>query len=350
MKRLASLFFTSAVASASCTGTTGDALITFTAYASGSPSASKPFQTYLEGGGSTPAFSVQLTMARMHIGALYFDESPPSTGFDTPECITPDIYAAQVPGPVDLDLLSTAPQEFSVYGSGSADVALSWDIWLTDGAGQVDDIDATMNQIPSVELAGVATRLSDPRQSYAFGAVVSINQTESGAGARLMQPTPALPGEYPICKQRILQLGGIHLPFQQGGKLMMTVDPTAWFKIANIDFSNLDPTTGASNAECYLDSDSDATYAGGGTPCDSKGACKLGFVCNSANNNCVQSCSSKGTCQNGFLCNVDDDLCVVPYCIPDTNYGTGPGASAGLSLFHAISGGGSLAYSVTYSR
>jgi hypothetical protein len=348
MRRLCSLLFAFGVSGASCGGTTGDELIHFSAYASGVKAASAPFSTYLEGGSAQPAFSVQLTTAKMHVGALYFDESPPSTGFDTPECITPDVYAAQIPGPVDIDLLSTQPHEFSVFGNGSADVAESWDIWLTDGTqeGQIDDIDAPINQIPSVELTGVATRLSD-QAKFPFGAIVGINQTASGAGARLVEPSPGLPGQYPICKQRILQLGGLSLGFYQGGTLNMTVDPTAWLKAADIDFSNLDPTTGTSNAECYLDSDSDATYASSSEPCDAKGDCGDGLVCNTANNDCVRPC---GECQGGFVCNPDDGFCVVPYCIPDTNYGTGPGASTGLSLFRAILGGGPDAYSVTYSN
>ena len=109
----------------SCNGTTGDNLLTFSAYASGVQGASQPF--------TAGDFTIQLTAARMHIGAVYFDEAPPGTGFDGPVCIASGIYAAQVPGPVDVDLLSTAPQEFTVYGNGSTDTAQSWQVWLTDG-------------------------------------------------------------------------------------------------------------------------------------------------------------------------------------------------------------------------
>jgi hypothetical protein len=350
MRRVYAVLFAFAASGASCGGTTGDELVHFSAFASGVKGAPRTFDTYLSSVPNRPSFRVQLTTAEMHIGAVYFDESPPSTGFDTPECITPDVYAAQIPGAVDIDLLSTQPQEFSVFGNGSADVAESWDLWLTDGTqeGQIDDIDSPTNQIPSVKLTGIATRLSDQKK-FPFGAIVSINQAVSGAGARLVQPSPALPGQYPICKERILQIGGIDLGFFQGGTLRMTVDPTAWFRTADIDFSSLDPTTGTSNAECDLDTNSDATYAGAGEPCNAKGLCQDGFVC-TTNNTCVKSCGASGTCQDGFVCNSDDGLCIVPYCIPDTNFGTGPGGSAGLSLFHAILEGGSTAYSVTYSK
>jgi hypothetical protein len=70
-------------------------------------------------------------------------------------------------------------------------------------------------------------------------------------------------------------------------------------------------------------------------------------VC-TANSTCVKSCGTGGTCQDGFVCNPEDNLCIVPFCIPDTSHGTGPGASAGNDLFLAITGGG--AYFVTYSN
>jgi len=100
-----------------CNGTTGDQLITFSAYASGASGAAGPFTTYDASG--KPAYTVQLTRAKMHLGALYFDQSPPSSGFDSPTCITPDLYAAQVPGGIDVDLLSTTPQPFATAGNGS---------------------------------------------------------------------------------------------------------------------------------------------------------------------------------------------------------------------------------------
>jgi hypothetical protein len=167
MRKLGSVIFALGVAGAACNGTTGDQLITFSAFAAGADGAGRPFTTYDESG--NPAYSVQLTRASMHIGALYFDESPPSTGFDTPECITPDIYAAQVPGGIEVNLLSTTPQPFSAAGNGSADEALSWDLWLTNG-----DIDGPNLGVHIIDLVGVATRLSD-HAPFSFGAIVTIN-------------------------------------------------------------------------------------------------------------------------------------------------------------------------------
>jgi len=234
------LLVAAGLAGASCTGTTGDALITFTPYAAGVPGADQPF--------TVGGYSIRLTSASMYIGAVYFDESPPSTGFDAPACTASDIFAAQVPGGVQVNLLSTQPQEFSVYGSGSADVALSWDLWLWDGGSNNNpnnDININTSYIPTATLTGTATLLSDPSRVYSFGAIVEINPGTSGdtAGARGMPiSNAALPGQYPICKDRILQIGGIDLAFYQAGTLLVTVDPRAWFAATvGIDFSNLEP-------------------------------------------------------------------------------------------------------------
>jgi hypothetical protein len=318
MRRLGSLLFALGVAGAACNGTTGDQLISFSAYAAGADGAAKPFTAYDESGKA--AYTVQLLRASMHIGALYFDESPPSTGFDTPECITPDIYAAQVPGGIEVNLLSTTPQAFPAQGNGSADDALSWDLWLTNG-----DINGPNLGVHIIDLVGVATRLSD-HQLFSFGAIVTINPvTGDVAGARL---TPAtndnLPGQYPICKERILAIGlASPLSFYQGGTLRVTIDPRVWFNNP-IDFANgLD--TYDSN-DCQLDADADTTYENG------------------------KACGDDGSCADGFTCNSDDGQCIAMYCIPDTSFGLGQGAAAGQGFFSSIQGGGSAAYAVSYSK
>jgi len=304
---------------ASCNGTTGDQLITFSAYAAGSPKAAEAFTTYDQSG--NPAYSVQLTRASMYIGALYFDESPPSTGFDTPVCITPDIYAGQVPGGLEVNLLSPEPQAFTTPGNGSADTALSWDIWLTNG-----DINATANLgVHVVDLQGVATRLSD-HQPFSFAAIVTINGVLEGAGARLTQSsTPGLPGQYPICKQRILALNLPNgLPFYQGGALRVTVDPRQWLLTSDIDFaSGLEMWD---SADCQADTNANTAYENG-TPCD-----------------------ANGNCEGGFVCNFEDNNCIAEFCIPDTSYPADTSVSAASNFFSAIQGGGSSAYGVTYSN
>jgi hypothetical protein len=276
MRQLGALFAfgMAALAAGACNGTTGDELVPrFAVYAAGAPGASQPF--------TAGGFSIQLTTAKMHVGALYFDESPPSTEFDSPICIAAGIYAAQVPGPADVDLLSTTPQEFSVYGNGTADTALSWQIWLTDG-----DINEP-NTAQMVDLEGVATRISDGAE-FSFGAVVTINDNN-----RLPTTSdPSQPGLNPICKERIVQIGGIDVAFFPGGTLHVTIDPRGWFNL-NLDFSTLPLATSASCA---------GTNPG------------------------------------------------PAYCIPDTNFATGAGATQGQDLFTGILTAGPSAYSVRYSN
>jgi N-acetylneuraminic acid mutarotase len=208
----------------SCNGTTGDQLLSFSAYASGAPGASERF----------PAgnVTIQLTTAMMHIGAVYFDEAPPGTGFDGPVCIASGVYAAQVPGPIDVDLLSSTPQEFTVYGNGTADTALSWQVWLTDDNVGEDDVNGP-NFTPIVQLEGIATDAEG--RSASFGGVVTINAVNRSNG----RSDPSQPGNDPLCKVRIVQIGGLDLTFFPGGTLSVTVDPRVWFTQQSepLDFS-----------------------------------------------------------------------------------------------------------------
>jgi hypothetical protein len=264
-----------AMATASCTGTTGDALVTFRAYAAGAKAAAVPFTIH--------GFSVALTSAKMRIGAVYVDESPLTTGAEGPTCIAPGVYSAQVPGGVEVDLMSSAPQEFSVLGNGTADLGLSWEIWLTDG-----DINEP-NTAHMVDLQGVATRLSDGA-TFPFGAIVTINDNRI-----IPSSDPAQPGLNPICKQRIVQIGGIAITPFQGGALQVTVDPRKWFDL-DLDFSTLPLATSPS---CELDADADYGTA--------------------------------------------------TYCIPDSNFVSGLGASQGQTFFSGILTGGAAAYFVSYA-
>jgi hypothetical protein len=313
------------VAAVSCNGTTGDDLLTFPAYASGVPGAAEPFQA--------GEFSIRLTAARMHIGDVYFDEAPPGTGFDGPVCLASGIYAAQVPGPVDVDLLSTAPQEFAVYGNGTADTALSWQLWLTDDSVGVDNVNSA-NFTPIVQLEGVATNTAG--ESVSFGAIVTINAVNRSKGSS----DPSQPGNSPLCKARIVQIGGITLPFSPGGTLSITVDPRVWFTQQSlfIDFSP-GQLPAITDPSCNPDSSvftNPASYAlapetpppasqtcgGSGQPCcatEDAGAGDAG-----------PSCLEALTCTAG--------TCGPTYCIPNSSFlpGADPGATAGLDLFTEI--------------
>jgi hypothetical protein len=277
---LAALFV--GLAAASCNGTTGDELITFPAYAAGAPGASEPF--YVNG------YTIQLTFAQMYIGAIYIDEAPLATGAESPTCLNPGVYAAQVPGGVELNLLSTSPQPFSVQGDGTADVGQSWEMWLTDGDVNNPD-NATATTPNTVDLQGTATRASDGAV-FPWAATVNINQSNRGTPVS----DPSQPGQHPICKQRILEEGGIDEQLFANGQLLVTVDPRGWFNTP-IDFSTL-PSVDSS--ECEIDPN--AIFG------DAK------------------------------------------YCVPDTSFGTGLGAIQGETLYTSILTGGPAAYSLRFSQ
>jgi hypothetical protein len=225
-------------AAAACNGTTGDAVVTFPAYAAGAVGAGEPF--------TVDGYTVQLTYARMYIGAVYVNEAPPGASFSSPECIAPGVYAAEVPGGVHVNLLSIAPQPFAVQGRGTEDLGQSWELWLTDG-----DVNAAQNGgfgVPNVvDLQGTATRQSDGA-AFKFAATVNINEDNRGAPVN----DPAQPGLNPICKQRIVDLGGIALTLRPGGALTVTVDPRGWFNLP-IDFGSL---PSVATPACGLDMES----------------------------------------------------------------------------------------------
>jgi len=231
---------------AACNGTTGDALYTFPAYAAGAEGAGRPF--------SANGFTVQLTLAQMFVGAVYVNEAPAGSGgtFNTPSCIDPGIYCAQVPGGVEVNLLSSARQPWvaqtgaaPTQGSGSADLGLSWEIYLTDGDVNNAGNSGGPDNGNTVDLQGTATRESDGTM-FTWAATVNINQSNDGA------PTedPGQPGLDPICKQRIVELGGISLQLFQGASMLLTIDPRGWFTGQSIDFSALPPVT---SPQCQTD-------------------------------------------------------------------------------------------------
>jgi hypothetical protein len=270
-----------ALAVASCNGTTGDKLLSFTPYARGATGASQPFVA--------GAYTVQLTRAKMRIGAVYVDESPQSTTSEGPVCVAPDIFAAQVPGGVEVDLLNDQPQIFSVYGQGTEDIGRSWQMWLTDG-----DINE-QNRAHVVDVQGVATRAPDGA-SFSFAAVVTINDN------RLIATVdPAQPGNNPICRRRIVEVGGLDATFFDGGAMYVTVDPRRWFAL-DIDFAKL-PSV-----------DSDTCLTGDPTvPLDPSA-----------------------------------DFGSAAVCIPNTDYATGDGAIEGQKFLKSILAGGPSAYSLSF--
>lgn len=268
-----------------CGGTTGDQLIGFNAYASGVAGAGEPF--------SVNGYTIQLTSAQMYVGAVYVNEAPAGTGdsLDSPVCINSGTYCAQVPGGVEVNLLSTTPEPFAVMGNGTADLGQSWEIYLVDG--DVNTPDNTGFGVPdTADLQGTATRESDGKV-FSWAATVTINQSNRGEPIE----NQGTPGNYPICKKRIIELGGPQATLFQGASLRLTIDPRGWFNLP-IDFSSL---PSVASTQCELDTTSDFGDA--------------------------------------------------QYCIPDSSLlpGSTLGSQQGINLFTGIATAGS-AYNLTYQK
>ena len=134
----------------SCTGTTGYELVSFYAAAVGPADevAGKPYQFTNDHG-----FAVALNTAVIHVGALYLNESVPTSGQQQEPCVLPGTYVGEVRGGSDFDMLSSIPQLFPVAGDGSTIPASTGEVWLTHG-----DVFASADPLPVLTLDGIATK------------------------------------------------------------------------------------------------------------------------------------------------------------------------------------------------
>jgi hypothetical protein len=227
-----------------CVGTTGGDLLTLEAYASGPSDAdgSLRFQT---GHG----YQVELTEARIFMGGVYLNQSQPTSVSAETACGLPGIYVAEVLGGRELDLLSGAPQSFPNPGFTTTERALTGEVWLTSG-----DVNQPSSDTVILRVAGTAER---DGKSYPFEGALTIGQNRS------IEPTnPALPGQFPICKQRIVSPIPVDLKPSSGKALVVRVDPRPMF--GNVDFATLTETNGryVFADETGVDQASDNLYAG----------------------------------------------------------------------------------------
>ena len=217
----ASLFVVASLASSCGPRGTGGELVTFHAYASGLAGADGPIE-FDTGSG----FHVRLAEGRMHVGAVYLRLGRANPGSANASCVGDTTYGLQVPGSVDVDVLSSAPQEFSVLGDATTDLDQSGEIWLVEGS-----INRVASTTIVASVAGTATR---DGATFPFRGSITIGQN------RLVPPSnPAQPGENPICKQRIIAPIPLTIRPSVGGNLLLRVDPRPW--LAAVDFSTLLP-------------------------------------------------------------------------------------------------------------
>jgi hypothetical protein len=219
-----------------CVGTTGGENVSFRASATGVNEATD-FTNSL-------GYHVVLSRARLHVGAVYLNQSVPTSGGQETSCVLPGIYVAEVFGPLTVDALSTKLQEFRGEGEGIALNARAAELWLSGG-----DINAIDDATVILDAAGVADK---DGSEYPFEASLTI-----GKNRLVPSSNPALPGANPICKQRIVSPIPVDLTPRDGGRLLLRVDARAFF--TSVDFATL--TAASSDPPLFRFDDSAATSA-----------------------------------------------------------------------------------------
>jgi hypothetical protein len=222
MRRLLTL----ALLATGCGGTTGSALVSFSATASGPADATGGPIAFISGSGA----HVTLTRARLHLGAVYLNQSVPTSGAAAGPCISPGIYVGEAFGPLDIDLLSPVAQPFPVRGEGTQTAAKTAEVWLTGG-----DVNADIDSTVILEVEGTAQQ---SERSYPFTGSVTIS-----ANRKANVTNPALPGASPICHQRIVTPILVDLTPTNGGTLKLQVDPRPMFN--GVDFASLGTPDGS---------------------------------------------------------------------------------------------------------
>jgi hypothetical protein len=201
-----------------CGDTTGGARVGFDVAAAGPSDATGGALAFT----SALGYSVTLDRARLYIGALYLNQTVPTSGAQETGCIRPGIYVAQVTSSLRVDALSPQLQPFPTRGEGIASEAKAGELWLTSG-----DINRSEDTTVIVDAAGTALK---DGLSYPFEARLTI-----GRNRLIPSMDPAYPGTNPICKQRIVSLIPTDLIPREGGTLVLRIDPRRWFD--TVDFS-----------------------------------------------------------------------------------------------------------------
>lgn len=227
-----------------CVGTTGGDLLQVDAAAAGPEDAagSLSFQNGL-------GYQVELTKAHIFVGGVYLNRSRPNSVASDTSCSLPGIYVAQVLGGLEVDLLSARPQAFPERGFATSERALTGEVWLSPG-----DVNADASETTVLDVAGTATRNG---RSFPFEGELSIGEN------RVVAPTdPSLPGQHPICKQRVVSPIPLDLTPKSSGSLLLRIDPRGIF--GNVDFATLTDDGGTFRFadESGVDQASDNLYAG----------------------------------------------------------------------------------------
>jgi hypothetical protein len=227
-----------------CVGTTGGDLIELRAYAAGPPEATGSLSFV-----SSLGYRVELTEARLFVGGIYLNRARPVSVSSDTSCSLAGIYVAEVLSGREIDLLSGTPQAFPEPGFTTSERALTGELWLSSG-----DVNRTASSTVVLQVAG-NVELKDHSAPF-------VGQLTIGRNRVVPATDPALPGQHPICKQRIVSPVLLDLKPSSGRSLLLRADPRAMF--ANVDFASLSEVDGTLRFadQTGVDQGSDNLYAG----------------------------------------------------------------------------------------
>ena len=214
----------SIVLGAGCVGNTGGQTVRFPVAAAGPADATAGAPLTFTSG----AFTVTLTSATLHVGAVYLDQASPVSGAQATDCYLTGTYVGQETASLDVNLLDPTPQAFSQSGLGVTEPpAVAEQVWLTGG-----DVNAPDDATPILQLAGTTTGAAG---TFPFTGTVTI-------GANRVPSGTVVGGGDSICHQRIVSPIQQPIALQQAGGLLLRIDPRLLF--VDVDFSQL-PADGA---------------------------------------------------------------------------------------------------------
>lgn len=221
MRRRVVALVLASIAPLACVGTTGGDVVSFDAYAAGPEDARGAGYAFTTGIG----YEVTLDRMRVRMGGVFLNRSIPVSGGQGLECFLTGAYVGQVRSELVVDVLDARPQRFPTRGGGTRDRALSGEVWLTGTR-----VDAEDDKSVVLDVAGTARRGGE---QFPFEGRLTI-----GKNRRPPPTDPALPGSKPLCGERIVSPIPIDLVPEDGGSLLVRVDPRGVF--ANVEFAQLD--------------------------------------------------------------------------------------------------------------
>lgn len=239
---LASAWLTASLATLTgCVGSTGGELLAFDAFAAG-PEDAVAGQAYTFQ--NSRGYTITLTRARLHVGAVYLNRSRPTSVGSSTSCFLSGVYGAEVTSGLDVDILSSDLQPFPEQGSGTTEPVRTGEVWLFGGKDVNEPSDSTV----ILDVAGTATKGG---VEYPFEGEITISDN------RVVEPSsPAQPGSDPICKQRVVTPIPVEIAMAPADALVLRVDPRGMF--ANVELSALEQVEASPPLYLFRDDGNDA--------------------------------------------------------------------------------------------